>query len=52
MAGSEEMGHGAEMVGQSLVSYGVFQKWGYPKLWMVFVRENSIKMDDFGVHPF
>ena len=32
--------------------YGGFLKWGYPNSWMVFVRENPIKVDDLGVSPF
>ena len=30
---------------------GAFQKWGYPNSWMVFVRENPIKIGDLGVSP-
>ena len=31
--------------------YGVFHKWGYPKLWMVFVMKNPAKLDDLRVPP-
>jgi hypothetical protein len=28
----------------SLSTHGGFHKWGYPNSWMVFVRENPIKV--------
>ena len=29
-----------------------FPKWGYPKSWMVFVREDPTKMDENWGYPY
>ena len=34
-----------------LIMNGAFHKWGYPKSWMVFVRENPSKMDENWEYP-
>ena len=31
--------------------WGFPKSWGYPNLWLVFVRENPIEMDDLRVSP-
>ena len=49
--------HGPSNTGKWTTSYGRLSIWGFPKTelpqkWMVYFRENPIKMDDLGVPLF